>query len=134
MATLADLKAELTLDPLAIGYAGFSAIECVASLNARTRPGNVLSVTKDVFVNKVLRWNEVETLSAAKRDTLAIMMQADNLDLSVNGNPITYLATLFGPATQTYANYLALATPMLSRAEELGLGSISLQQIQEARR
>lgn len=131
---LSDLILELTVDPLGIGYVNLSSMDCVESLNARTRPGTKLSVTKEVFVNKVLRWNEVESLTAAKRDTLGIMLQADSLDLSVGGNPITYLATLFGPATLTYANYLALATPMLSRAEELGFGSISVQQVEEARR
>ena len=134
MVNLTALKSEIVTDPKALGYAGKSDSLCADLMNARTQNGTKLGVTKDVFVNQVLAWNEVEALSAAKRDALAIMLQADNLDLSVGGNPITYLATLFGQATETFANYLALATPKISRAEELGFGTVSHTQVAEARR
>lgn len=134
MATLADLKAELTLDPLAVGYATLSDSQCADKLNAQTRDGTKLGITKEAFLNQVVAWAEVEALTSAKRDILAVMLQADNLDLSVGGKPVTYLGTLFGPATATRAAFLALTTPKISRAEELGLGVVSHTQVAEARR
>lgn len=119
---IAGLKTELTNDPLARGYASMGDADAAINL------------TGDDLMNKVIVWSEVEALTAAKRDTLAILLKAGNLDLTASGsNARTYLASLFGAATATRANFLALQAPQISRAAELGLPPIGHPDVAAAR-
>lgn len=134
MLDLAALKAELTSDPLGRGYASLGDADCADILNAVNRPGLAITVTGDDLMNKVIVWSEVEALTAAKRDTLAILLKAGNLDLTASGsNARTYLASLFGAASATRGNFLALQAPRISRAAELGLPPIGHPDVAAAR-
>lgn len=129
--SIEKLKAEIEMDPLGLGYAGMSEIEIAASLNAEARPGDKLKISRDDFINRILVWAEVEALSVAKRDTLRIMLQAENLDLEKDSKNVAYLGTLFGAASATRAAFKALKNHSISRAAELGIGSVTVEQLAE---
>lgn len=131
---IAGLKTELTSDPLGRGYVVMSDADAAISLNTANRPGTTISLTGDDLMNKVIVWTEVEALTAAKRDTLAILLKAGELDLTAGSKAVAYLASLFGAATATRANFLALAAAPVSRAAELGLPPVSHSDVGEARR
>lgn len=130
---IAGLKTELTNDPLARGYASMSDADAAISLNTANRPGSAISLTGDDLMNKVIVWSEVEALTAAKRDTLAILLKAGNLDLTSGSKAVNYLASLFGVGTATRANFLALAAAPISRAAELGMPVLGHPDIAAAR-
>lgn len=118
---IAGLKTELTNDPLARGYASMGDADAAINL------------TGDDLMNKVIVWSEVEALTAAKRDTLAILLKAGNLDLTSGSKAVNYLASLFGVGTATRANFLALQPPQISRAMELGMPPIGHPDVAAAR-
>lgn len=130
---IAGLKTELTNDPLARGYASMGDADAAISLNTANRPGSAINLTGDDLMNKVIVWSEVEALTAAKRDTLAILLKAGNLDLTSGSKAVNYLASLFGVGTATRANFLALQPPQISRAMELGMPPIGHPDIAAAR-
>lgn len=130
---IAGLKTELTTDPLGRGYASMSDAACADSLNAVNRPGTAISLTGDDLMNKIIVWTEVEALTAAKRDTLAILLKAGNLDLSAGSKAVAYLASLFGVGTSTRANFLAITAAPISRAAELGFPSVGHPDVAAAR-
>lgn len=130
---IAGLKTELTNDPLARGYASMGDADAAISLNTANRPGSAINLTGDDLMNKVIVWSEVEALTAAKRDTLAILLKAGNLDLTSGSKAVNYLASLFGVGTATRANFLALQPPQISRAMELGMPPIGHPDVAAAR-
>ena len=138
------LRAELTTDPLARGYAGMSDAAAAASLNARDR--DAAQVSSDDVARYILeegRWPELEDLAAgtggysgatanqrkAARAALAIFTNARlptirlkrakvqaMLDLMVGAGALT-------AGDKTALN--ALADAKFTRAEELGLGVVT---------
>lgn len=113
------LKAELTNDPLAIGYSGMTVGQAAAALNDRTRARSV--DRKFVDRNEVLAalvLGEYTTATAAQRNWLDLICSADVLDIRAP-NIRNGFGVLFGAGTTTRTNLTALQTRLGSRAEEL---------------
>ncbi len=127
------LKTELTTDPLTRGYAAMSDAAAAISLNTANRTGTAITLTGDDLMNDVIVWTEVEALTAAKRDTLAILLKAVDLDLTAGSKAVVYMASVFGAGTQTRTNFQAITPPKISRAEELGLPTIGHSDVALAR-
>lgn len=129
---LVALKSELTTDPLSRGYSGMSDEQAADSLNAPDRSPAREFTDAGTLVAAIVR-AEYDALATASKAYL-------NVVLAVSG-PIPMTATfrnnlgaIFGAATQTRANFLALQNRTGSRAEELGLGRVTPSHVADARR
>lgn len=121
MPPLANLKSELTLDPLGRGYAGMSNAAAASDLNALSRSRARTSVLAQEIFDAIVP-AEYSLLTATQRDVVSSVL---SLGPVVQRTPATQAALLavFGPATTTRSNLLALATEPCSRAAELGFGA-----------
>lgn len=131
MPNYAALHDELIGDPLGRGYAGMSDPQAADSLNTPNRDIAVDSVASE-FVVAALEAPEVAALTAAQQRTMWGIIGAGTVraaDPDVKG----VFADLFGPATATRANLLALSIQTVSRAEEIGIGFVKAPDVNEAR-
>lgn len=132
MADLAALRAEIDTDPLARGYAGKSdgwvadsitnTIDRVVS-RATVSGAEILNATDD---------GEYGLLTAAQQSSWLALCGVDSIN-TASGVAKSLEASLFGGGTQTRANLLALKNSTVSRAAELGLGSVNVQDVTKAR-
>jgi hypothetical protein len=127
------LKAELTNDPLALGYSGMNDQIAANKLNAtdtgRTQVRN--SVSKlEIFKGIV---NSEWPTTAILQNKLQTMFALDTIDPS-NANIQAIITSIFAAGTATRANIIAMATQTVSRATELALGEVvSAGHVQQAR-
>lgn len=118
----AALRQEITADPLALGYSGMTDANAAVKLNAFDT-GRTLS-------RRVIGKNELMTAisdsewptTAILQHKLSILFACDTIDAS-NANVRGVFAAIF-PAGATRTALLALATRVVSRADELGLGTV----------
>ena len=116
----AKLKVELTVDPLARGYAGMSDTQAADSLNALNRTVNVASVTgQDIFEAVVP--GEYAALTADQKSLLHALIGMGTIKVNATNTKAALLA-MFGAGTTTRANLVALQKTPCSRATELDLG------------
>ncbi len=131
MPNYAALHDELINDPIGRGYNLMSDPEAADSLNTPNRNVSVDSVPSE-FVVAALVASEVASLTAAQQRTMwgiigAGTVRADDTEVKA------VFADLFGPATTTRANLLALGTQTISRAQEIGIGFVKAPDVNEAR-
>lgn len=129
---IAVLKTELTTDPLAFGYSGMTHLVAAQKLNA-TNTGRTLprtSVGKNELLTAIVdsEWPSTAIL----QNKLLCIFCCDTIDAS-NTNVRGVFAAIFGSATTTRANLLALGTRTVSRGEELGLGDVTAGDVERAR-
>jgi len=127
------LHDELTVDPLARGYAGMTDTQAAVSLNTvnRTQPRTTIGGNDLLAATTVA---DLTALTAAQRDVYIGMMQMASIDITVT-NIRNILGTLFGAGTTTRTNLIALGSSTLavSRAGELGLGTVTPGDVMQAR-
>jgi hypothetical protein len=114
------LKAELTADPLARGYASMTDTQAATSLNTAniTRKRKIIPAWEVIEATVVAEWT---ALSAAEKQRYQTLTGAG--DVNVQGvNTRAAFGAMFAAGTQTRTNLLALEndTPW-SRREQLGL-------------
>jgi hypothetical protein len=132
MSRYTDIKAELDTDTLVRGYAGMTDEEVVTDINTvyRTRVKSSVSGA-DAF--QVTDATEFDTLTDAERSEWLSLCAIDTVD-PANGTPAAAMATrIFGGGSTTLANLVAFRTENISRAVELGFGTIVIGDIQNAR-
>lgn len=131
----AALRAELTTDPLALGYAALTDTQAAATLSAldtgRTQPRTAVPV-QEIF-NQVedAAWPSTAILQDKWRGVLSMPV----VDAS-NTNTRAILGTIFpnsGATAATRTRLLALSTTPVSRATELGLGTVTAGDVALAR-
>lgn len=129
---LPALKAELTDDPLARGYAGMSAQQAADSLNAANRSVGVdYAAGGDLWEAVVL--TEYLLLVPEHKALLNSLIAAARLRIAAGSNTRAALLVMFGAGTATRANLAALAVRAASRAEELRLDPPTAGDVQRAR-
>lgn len=138
---LATLKAELTNDPIARGYAAMTRPtdggpqpddEAIAkSLNTADRNVDVSIIDGGMLVASVVR-SEFASLSAADKQYVQLVAMASQIPLTSTVK--TELGAVFGAGTATRANMLALMKKTGTRGEELGLGFVTPSDVANARR
>ena len=128
---LAALKTELTTDPLGRGYAAMSDVEASESLNTRNRQPNRESLTGGEIASAVDA-GELIALGTSQENYVMSLFGCDSIPVTQNFKQ--NLAGLFGAATETRANLLAIFQRTGSRAEELGLGNVTPSHVADARR
>lgn len=125
------LKVELArTTPLT--YAGLSDQAAADRLNA-TDTGRTLArtgVSKNELLSAIVD-SEWPTTAILQNKLLCIFC-CDSVDAS-NANTKAIFAAIFGGATVTRANLLALGTRVVSRQEELGLGPVTPIDVTRAR-
>lgn len=130
MANIPLLKVEIGSDPLARGYSGMSDSQVADSLNAQNRTRK-LEYVAGWQIYEAVNETEFQALSTeAKKDTIReIYRLGDNIPVQA-GRVKSNIMDLFGPGTTTRDNLVALAEPVASRAEELGI--VGVGQLVEA--
>jgi hypothetical protein len=129
--TLAQLAAEITNDPKALGYAApvaAGSLSGLAALINGTYPGVGTVWRTDVAAAELLGgivWAEVSGFTAAQWEAVEVMLVPLTVDAS-NANVRAFFAGVFAGKTATIANLTAIAQRANpSRAEELwGYGTV----------
>lgn len=115
------LQTEITTDPVPLAYAGKTDQQIADLLNSTTT-GRTLpraQVSKREIFNAIAdaEWPTTGIL----QNKLLVLFSQDFVD-PTNANARAIIGSIFGPATTSRANLLALANRTVSRAEELNLG------------
>lgn len=120
-AQLPALKTELTTDPKSLGLVALSGVEAAAKLNlagASVETLPIETVVDSWRIVSCVTFTDWGALAAADRQLLQIIVSANRVDIG-NANIRSLFQSLFGAATTTRANLLALVNKSVSRAEKL---------------
>ena len=118
------LKDELTNDPLTRGYSGMTDQEVVDSLYTINRTRNRVSMTGRAVRNTV---NETEyaALAVDKQSQFLALTATDDIDPF--GFAVGVVKDIFGPGATSVSNLATARVESISRAVELGLGTIDVK-------
>ena len=126
------LKDELLNDPLGIGYAAMSDVEAAAAMNVVNRTVSRDTVSGSEIFNGTDD-AEYAALTEAQKASWDALCAIDSINTS-GGIGKAREAELFGPGTATRTALIALKNSRtVSRAEELGFGTVYFAQITVAR-
>lgn len=131
-----NLREELLNDPLSRGYAGMTDAAALTDLTDETlRPQPDLDVMSGAQIYEALDRTEFLALTAGQQEEVKIILTlGDSIDISAGSKARTTMLALFDAVSTTRANLLAVATNRTtSRAKELGLGDITVDDIAAAR-
>lgn len=129
---LAALRDELTVDPETIGYTGDDDGD-LALLMAVDRSVEKATLTSSEIFESIDR-EEYEALSPLQQEQVRVVLSlGDNIQISSGTKARAWLLDAFVALTATRAALQSVATKTVSRAEELGLGSVHLGDVQNAR-
>ena len=125
------LKTELTTDPLTRGYSAMDDVAAAVDLNTVYRERDVESVTgQEIFEAAVT--SELDALTDAQRTKFYAIIGMG--EILVNGtNTKAALLAMFGAGTTTRTNLGTLQKQSVSRAVELGLGTVAPGDVENAR-
>lgn len=128
---LVALKSEITTDPIGRGYS-LQSDEAVADLlNAPTRMPNRDSITSGELAGAITAadWG---TLTAEQKARLQFLVTPPSLQITAHLRQ--ELRDIFPQGKDSRANLRAVLMKTGSRAEELGLGSVTPSDVADARR
>lgn len=125
------LKTELATDPLGRGYAGMSDDAAAVSLNAINRSRNRPTVLGSEILNATDGTEFALLTDVNKSDWLALC----GIEEVNTGSGVAKQmeVDLFGPGTATRTALIAVRNENISRATELGLGSVRAGTVNQAR-
>jgi len=118
MSYIQDLAAEITADPLAIGYAGMTDQQVADSLNGSTRPKNRESMSGKE-IGAAINSAEYAALTAAEKDRVIALANLESIDPF--GFAQTIMLDIFAGGSNTIQTLAAARVTTQSRAEEIGL-------------
>ena len=127
---LAKLKAEITNDPLALGYAGTTDQQICDLLNAKTRSQHVALLTPTQILNAIV-YTEWTSKSATQQQVIWNMLGMGALNPW--GIEASIFTTVFGAGSATIAALAALRVEAISRAQELDIEIVCAGHINEAK-
>lgn len=127
---LQDLKTELTTDPLARGYALMSDEQAANSLNTRDRQPDRESIDGGSIVAGIVL-AEYAVLTASQKDYLRLVCAASSIPIVQNFR--REISDIFAQGTESRGNLRALLKRTGSRAEELGLGTVTPSHVAKAK-
>ena len=137
-----DLGAELAGDPEILGYSAppvdpfdeAAAAADMAIINAVNRPVNVETLSGSQLF-EAIDDTEWQALPAdAKSDIQFVVSLGDNIQIAPGTKARTMLARALASSPTSLGALGVLGTKNVSRAEELGLGKVTIGNIQLARR
>jgi len=116
------LKAEIDDDPLARGYSGMTDQQVADSLNTADR----VVVREEIVGNELFSYTD-ETEYLALSDALKSQwLSLCSIDI-IRKNAVPIIKSIFNSGSATWGNIVKTET--LSRAEELGLGLVSVADV-----
>ena len=127
---LAVLKAEITNDPMALGYAGKTAEQICDLLNAKTRSKHVELLQPTQILNSVV-YAEWTSKTVTQQQTIWNLLGMGALNPW--GIEATIFTAVFGAGSATIMALAALRVQAINRAEELELETVYAGHINEAR-
>lgn len=122
-----DLKAEITDDPLGVGYSSMSDEEIATSLNSKDRSVDRESIAVDELFD-ALDLTEFSGLTANEEARVDRILSMGG-EVRPQGNVKTELASIFGAGTATRAAILAAIKESISRAAELNFREIAVSDV-----
>ena len=127
---LSPLCEEVTTDPLARGYVGMSAEEVVADLETeyRTRNRNSMSGQE---VWELTVYSDFSAMTETQQ--IQWLTLTSNDALNPFGNSVELAKSLFGAGSATITSLANARIASISRAEELGLGSVRPGHVDQCR-
>ena len=129
MTILAD---EVTADPLARGYAGMTDQELVDSLNAldRTRERTTMSAGEVMEQIDGAEFSALNNASKARVDRV-LGLGAEIIIGPGNAHNAVQEMLVFGGGSATIAALVAARTEAISRAQEIGVGGVTLRTLRQ---
>ena len=125
------LQEELVSDPLERGYSTMSDEEAATDLNTVYRTKTRASMTGDEIFQQT-NTSEFVALTDHRQSLWLSFCARDQVD-PVQSNNVSFVTTLFGSGSVTVSNLADARTEDVSRAVELGLGSVSPGHVTKAR-
>lgn len=129
-----QLCEELTLDPLGRGYVGMTDEQATVDLNTayRTRQRTTMSAGE---IMEAIDSTEFTALSAANKARVdrVLSLGAEIIIGPGNNHNAVQELLVFGNASNTVANLVALRTIAITRAAELGISRPKVGQVEDAR-
>ena len=126
------LKSEITNDPLGRGYSTKTNEQIAADLNTAYRTTLATTINTSDFL-KGMAMSEYIALTAPQQSYLSLLFGDGNIDIRTGSEARTGLLALFGSASVTRANLLALATVPITRGVELNIGLVTTQDVTQAK-
>ena len=126
------LTAELLNDPLARGYSTMSDAEAAADLNTEYCTRNLPSISGDTAFTATDA-TEFAQLTDHKRSLWMSWTSKDSIN-PFSATNVAFVNWLFGAESTTIATLNALRVEAISRAVELGLGTVKVGHVQTARK
>ncbi len=124
------LRTELTTDPKTRGYAGMTDEEAADDLNTEYRTRNRTSMTGSEVLQSIDQ-TRLAGLSAADKERVWQVLHLGQLDPF--GVEADILINVFGPGSDTIVALQVARKENVSRAVELGLGSVREGTVAQAR-
>ena len=125
------LKTELTDDSLGRGYSGMNDVAAAADLNTVYRTSNKSSLTGSEVINAVDK-TEFNALTDIQKQMVWDIVHLGTVNPF--GLEADLMTDIFGGGSTTISALVALRINNISRAVELGAGSVKAGHVQEARR
>ena len=130
----ATLKAEIETDPLIRGYSGMSDAEVAADLNTVYRDGPPRTTLDAAELFEAIVPAEMQALSDALRVRVdRILSLGTGIRVGPGSNGRAELVAAFGVDSDTITAMAALLPTLVSRATELGLGTVKAGHVEKAR-
>lgn len=126
----AKLKAEITNDPVTLGYAGKTDQQMCDLLNGKTRTRKVALLTPSQILNAIV-YSEWTSKSSTQQQVIWNMLGMGSINPW--GIEASIFTTVFGAGSATITALSALRNESISRADELGIGEVCVGHINEAR-
>lgn len=127
-----SLENEIQNDPLVRGYTGMTDVEVANSLNdTEDRPRNKASMSGREVMDEVVD-SEYDGLTSAQKTQFISLTSGGDLDPF--GFAANVVKNIFGNPSNTLTALAAARVELVSRAEELGFGEVTFQQVWEIRR
>lgn len=132
MAILNLLKTEVDIDPLGRGYAGMTDQQLVDSLNTSDRSRNRTSMTGDEVFQALDSQATWDGLTDAQRSNFLAFCARETIDPFGAAN-VSLVVSIFGTPSATLTNLNNARTELVSRANELGIGFVTVGDVQYVR-
>lgn len=126
---MSALQEEITNDPLARGYSGFTDQQLVDSLNTVNRTRNRATMTASEVANQIDVAEFNALLAADKQEIWDVVHIVGGLNPF--GVEATIFQNVFGGGSATIANLQAARVENISRGVEIGAGFITLKKINQ---
>lgn len=131
MATLYTLYDEITNDPLSRGYSSMTNLEIANDLNTVYRTRNRASMSGDEIYQQTVP-AEFSALGDNLKQLWMAFCGRDTVNPFATANVQT-VVQIFGSGSTTLSNLQAFRVEDISRAQELGLGTVSEGLVFEAK-